>query len=938
MRSHLRPSQSFHAAFHLGAAVLCTGLLMLLPELAPAAPAGKARSAGHRVSARQQCRLKTRKASSKPAPGAHRTRPRIACAHARPLSRSDSANQLRGPAGPGALEATPFNLAAGEGSAGEPAGAARQSESGSHVPPGGGAAGGGSGAGAGGGGGRQGKFGGNLPVETGETVNDPIDPRFLTDVPFGMRSFWIQPWRAYLDTWPAARLLDSLGINFNVSAANADATAQLLQDTGFKLARVGITWAALSYSDPTSFLPDHLASITARLTALHAHGLRPLIVLQAYSGAPTPEKHVVLETVSPAPAGARTVTLTPASAAAVVPGKTGFNELPAAFRGSPNVLITSVGPDGVAALARPLLSALAAGPHGGTTLLYAPFGPPRLANGQPNPEFQATLAGWLNYVGAVCKEAASILGADGFDLEIWNELTFGSAFLNSGHYYSPAEGPAEASAAPKTQASAEASAHPEAEGEAEATPGSGPEETGPEAGYDSEAGFGAEAENTPEVEEGPEDEGAVAEEPEGTPQAASAHAATTGAPESAKSHKHKVGKEIHKALLNETVAYVRNPANGISPGVGITNGFASETPFPSGAAAPLGLTALSKHPYVGARNFPADNRVGHVFPLDALGARDTPAKGNFTPLFVPEYQSLLPEYTLTATSTETSIRDLAPFTSYIYHFPHGRDVGPPGGSPVQKWITEYNLIPGKAKVVGPDEVTPQTGASATLSQADKRHFDAKVVLRSLVSMVNKGMSREYFFAAAPGAFSLIDSGFFSALEANPGSYPGDGLGGETMDSLRSMLARFAGPGPAGDARALTLLSIAQEGNHAQFKGDGTAAHPDLYDRDVLAVLPFQSSPTHFVIPVYVMTRDLLTLYDPSAPASEITRFDLPNETFRITLGGLPETSAPPTVSAYDPIHKQSTPASLIARDHETATFEISATDYPRLLSLEYTGS
>jgi hypothetical protein len=152
-----------------------------------------------------------------------------------------------------------------------------------------------------------------------------------------------------------------------------------------------------------------------------------------------------------------------------------------------------------------------------------------------------------------------------------------------------------------------------------------------------------------------------------------------------------------------------------------------------------------------------------------------------------------------------------------------------------------------------------------------------------------------------------------------------------------MLALFKGPGPTGPPRQLRLLSIAQDGNHAQFTGDGTAAHPSLYDRDVLAVLPFQSSPTRFEIPVYVMTRDMLTLYDLSAPPTDIARFDLPDETFRITLANLPETTDPPSVSAYDPLRNQATPAQLVTRKNDTATFEFTATDYPRILTLDYTG-
>ena len=87
---------------------------------------------------------------------------------------------------------------------------------------------------------------------SGGTLTDPIDPRYLTETPFGTTSFWIQPWRAYLDTWPASRLEESLGINFNVSAPQAEATARLLQDSGFKLARIAhqLGRALLRRSDP----------------------------------------------------------------------------------------------------------------------------------------------------------------------------------------------------------------------------------------------------------------------------------------------------------------------------------------------------------------------------------------------------------------------------------------------------------------------------------------------------------------------------------------------------------------------------------------------------------------------------------------------------------------------------------------------------------------
>ncbi|MGA7704867.1 MAG: hypothetical protein WB998_08230, partial [Solirubrobacteraceae bacterium] len=456
-----------------------------------------------------------------------------------------------------------------------------------------------------------------LPAASKDGVlADPIDPRFLTEVPFGRSSFWIQPWRAYLDTWPASRLLDSLGINFNVKAAAARATARLLHESGFKLARIEINWSSLSYQDPRRFADE--ASVRTRLQALRENGLRPLILLDANSGAPTPAKTIALQLSAPAAAGADTVTLSPSSVAEVVPGKTGFS--PAAFnpghrkhqhkhaagtaqtasapltpeqrrarreerraarhaqgqagltalvrQGNPAILITKLGPGGVATLSRPLPTALASGEYRGSTLLYAPFSPPDLTGGKPNPTFQATLGGWLAYVDTVCKYARSIFGPEGFDLEVWNELSFGSQFLNSAYYSSPAGA----------------------------------------------KGLG------------------------------------------------KQTQEVARVLLDETVRFVRDPANGVSAGVGITDGFADQTPFTSGAQAPAGLTALSKHLYAGAKDYPGDYHERTIRPLNALGARDTLPK-SFTPLFIPHFQSLFPEYYLSALSTETAIRDIAPITT-----------------------------------------------------------------------------------------------------------------------------------------------------------------------------------------------------------------------------------------------------------------------------------
>ncbi|HEX3693066.1 MAG TPA: hypothetical protein VHU13_06950, partial [Solirubrobacteraceae bacterium] len=545
-------------------------------------------------------------------------------------------------------------------------------------------------------------------------LSDPIDSRFLTELPFGKVSFWIQPWRAYLDTWPASRLRESLGINFDVKAPRAQAVARLLHESGFTLARIAINWTALSYSNPRRFV--HEAELDARLSALRDNGLRPLILLDANSAGPAPAKQTTLQTTEAAPAGATHVRLSAASAAAVVPERTGFdastfNGGKAAHRsagrngkhvkltpeqrlkrrearraaglnslvlqGNPAILIVKIS-GGVATLSHPLPAELPAGSYRGTTLLYAPFGAPKLGNGKTNPAFARTISGWLAYVATVCGKAASIFGAGGYDLEVWNELTFGSQFLNAERY-----------------------------------------------------------------------EGTAAEGRGGT-----------------------VSKQVAKALLDETVAYVRDPAHGISPAVGISDGFADQTPFASAASAPAGVTALSKHLYNSAKSFPAEFKARRSsIPLDALGARDTigshGSAGALTPRFVPRFQSLFPEYFLTAMQTATVARDLAPFETGIYGTPHGRYVRTHGNAPLQVWMTEYNLAPGKGRVLGADEQAPATGPSAALTPADKRHFQAKALLRSLVAMVGKGMTREYFYDAGPGPLSLINEEFEKDLTQHP---------------------------------------------------------------------------------------------------------------------------------------------------------------------------
>ena len=67
------------------------------------------------------------------------------------------------------------------------------------------------------------------------------DPR-QQEIPFGRVSFYLAPWRAYMDTWPARQYLDCLGINLKTPLPALKGTAKVLSEAGFCSARVEIGW------------------------------------------------------------------------------------------------------------------------------------------------------------------------------------------------------------------------------------------------------------------------------------------------------------------------------------------------------------------------------------------------------------------------------------------------------------------------------------------------------------------------------------------------------------------------------------------------------------------------------------------------------------------------------------------------------------------------
>jgi hypothetical protein len=623
------------------------------------------------------------------------------------------------------------------------------------------------------------------------------DPAYFTDLPWGVHSHWMQPWRAYLETVPASTFLDGLGMHLNLQGEDPELVMRMLAEHGIRHVRFEVSWGRLTYDETAFNIPD----LPGVLAAAQRHGVRPLLLLNANHGLPVPAQIVTRTAPSGAPAGATRLVLD--DTGDLKPGYSGLSHLTGFW--AAESLITGI--DGkTVTLSKPLPARIAPGAKVQiATLRYRPFSVPGSA------DYQETMAGWLGYVDRVAMAATDALGtgaeADkGFDLEIWNELTFGSNFLDINAYYA-------------------------------------------------------------------------------------------GAP-------YKYDKtDVPRDIVAATAQHVSASPDRYS-GVALTDGFASTTPWQASSTTPDRVTALSKHPYAPRLRFPAnEQRAPGLYGLNALGKQDS---------YVPTYVSRFPEYFGTGIQTETMVRDMGPFTSSVAGTAHGRNARPSG--PVETWITESNLAHDWSDMGGalpPDQIEP---------------FKAKIAARFPIFYLNKGVSRFYFFGVNDNGpnddVSMVADAFLELARQPGATYPAD-AGAYTSLPL-NVIARMADHFAAGldrslkETRPLSVASVSDTHNHSQFPGDGSAEHPPLYNREVLAILPFQVNAARFVVPYYVMTRDVR---QPFAP-----------EQFTVRLQGFRGTGAEVTV--YDPIRDVDVPVDILAADADSLTLRLTAADYPFLLAIE----
>ncbi len=628
-------------------------------------------------------------------------------------------------------------------------------------------------------------------------------PEYFTKLPFGFYSHWLQPWRAYLETVPAALFLDGVGINFNVNdTINPDLIATMLAKHGVRRARVEIGWGEFNYEDESRLNKE--AKFRDRLLALQKQGIRPLILLNANQGVPVPAKLFERTLIVSANAGATQLELENVND--IVPGNSGISDLTGYW--AAEALVTDIKGNTVT-LSKPLSKPLDKAKRVLiTTLKYRPFSPPDTA------DYRATIAAWQRYVGIVATFVADVLGTTqsddrGFDMEIWNELTFGSNFLYINKYYDP------------------------------------------------------KLYNYPE-------------------------------------------ETVWENIVAATATYVEEHPEQFRK-VLFSNGFANTIPWIASSKQPKQISAISKHPYANRKNYPADED------------KNTPVNANFEPYdksrFKPRYTAAFPEYYATALQTETIVRDMGPITLDIYGTNHGRYAREIQGEviPAPIWITEVNM--------SPIEFDPNITSERSLATK------AKTTLRYFCFFLNKGVTQLYLYGVAGDDredknLNIVKQSFLDYAEQAGKEYPVNDVSytSPALVALQQVVAKMSEEldPKLSKPRQLEVVAIIDTHDHYQFQGNSTAAFPTLYNRDVFAFLPYQVNPHRFVIPYYVMTRDVMQ--------------DLPPEQFTLRIKGLKGKGT--TVVAYDPIKNSDVSVEVQERGVDTILLNVTAGDYPYLLIVQ----
>lgn len=693
----------------------------------------------------------------------------------------------------------------------------------------------------------------------------PYEDHLQQQIPFGQRSYYLTPWRSYMDTWPASRYLDCMGVVLNyVKAEEIEAVAKILNEMGVRVGRIELGWGSFDYNNPTELKEKQKKHLLKMLEILAKYKIRPLILLNANAGNPCPSLGLRKKLLKPAKVGARQIIVNDSKG--ILPFYSGL-EKQAYQKAYPRIIKIeeTLLDDGKKAailhLSAPLQKEIKPSTIAITVQKYQPLGGTVFADGSVNKASQETLDGWMQYVKGICRMAKTGLGTEGkedagFDLEVWNEYTFGSQFLEEKKYYDP----------PRQ--------------------------------------FKA-------------------------PISYSKHGRT----------------QIHQeVLLPMTVDYVNDPKNNC-PRVNVISGFSNQRPWESGSSMWPGQSGFSRHYYSGTgQKLISKDALGkreiENGPLNALGTRSgTPKNKNSNNVvagsyFVPVHILAMPEKWHYGYQTEFMTRDIQPFPGPWSN--HHRYSHPGTGKPAQVWKTETNYYRG-----------PFANYVIQTLKADYKdprftklmhHISAKGLLRQYTFDSHKGVNTitAYNIKQKDTHFAILPEKFFKVLKEEGYQLTNKVRQevGPTIEAL-TRLAEFMRKGkPITDARPLSVLKLIEHKPRLVYKGDGTAEHPDRFNRDDFAVLPFQLDDKTFAIGYYVVTRNAVHEWNPQLDPLDPKRYDMPPQRFDISLGNIRGKGA--KVKMFDPLTGEETPVKVLGADETSLNVQLNTVDYPRFLIVEET--
>lgn len=260
----------------------------------------------------------------------------------------------------------------------------------------------------------------------------------------GLSSYFFQPWRAYMDTHPASQFTGSMAFVANNSPETMDAIMQVMSESGIRKVRYECGWGNFDWNNQLTGV--HRDGVLAFLGLCKKYHIRPLMLLNSHHANPCPTKDVGVQFVADAKKGDRTFKVRPEDVAKIHVGYTGPMKTDEYCSAKP--LIIAVQADGTCQLSGPLGQDMKAGGENLRELKYLPIHGVKLkgaddkTNAEEAASDQAMLDGWKGFVSGICDVAIEGLGTKGqadagFDLEVWNELTFGSNFLDINNYYDP---------------------------------------------------------------------------------------------------------------------------------------------------------------------------------------------------------------------------------------------------------------------------------------------------------------------------------------------------------------------------------------------------------------------------------------------------------------------------------------------------------------------